>query len=132
MLDKEKVKELYLQGYNSANIANILNCKADAVRQCIHRNLKDLKNFHLVNKIRDKEIDRITKREAKQYMNDVTFIKKNRSIYKTNSDGDIVIDSNVNPVLSFDVPKRFKNENSVKEVEKRIKKSAYKKDELFI
>ena len=131
MLDKEKVKELYLQGYNSVNIANILNCKSDAVRQCIHRNLKDLKNFHLANKIRDKEIDRITKREAKQYMNNVTFIKKNRSIYKTNSDGDIVIDSNVNPVLSFDVPKRFKNENSVKEVEKRIKKSAYKKDELF-
>ncbi len=131
MLDKEKVKELYLQGHNAAGIAIILKCKSDTVRQCIHRNLKEFKISHLTNKIMSKEIDRITRHEAKLYMSDATFIKKNRAIYKTNSDGDIVIDVSVAPVVSFDTPKRFKNENSLREIDKRIRKSNYKKDELF-
>ncbi|WP_238899448.1 DNA-binding response regulator [Clostridium sp. YIM B02500] len=132
MLDKEKVKGLYLQGYNAVDIAFILNCKSDTVRQCIHRNLKEFKNSHLATKIRNKEIDRITRYEAKQYMSDSTFIKKNRSIYKTNLDGDIVIDVNAAPIVSFDTPKRLKNENSLKEIDKRIRKSNYRKDELFV
>lgn len=131
MLDKERVKELYLQGHNAAGIAIILNCKQDTIRQCIHRNFKEFKNSHLTNKIRNKEIDRITRYEAKQYMGDATFIERNRSIYKTNSDGDIVIDVSVAPVVSFDTPKNFKNENSIKKIDKRISKSNYKRDELF-
>lgn len=131
MLDKEMVKELYLQGYNAVNIALKMRCNSDTVRQCIHRNFKEFKNSHLANKIRNKEIDRITKHEAKQYMSDSTFIKKNRTIYKTNSDGDIIIDINVAPVVSFDTPKRFKNENSLKEIDKRISRNNYRKDELF-
>lgn len=131
MLDKERVKELYLQGYNSVDIAIILDCKSDTVRQCIHRNFKEFKNSHLANKIRNKEIDRITKHEAKQYMSDTAFIKKNRSIYKTTLDGDIVIDVSVAPVVSFDTPKKLKNENSIKEIDKIISKSNYRKDELF-
>lgn len=131
MLDKEKVKELYLQGYNAVYIAIDLSCKADTVRQCIHRNFKEFRDSHLANKIRNKEIERITRCEAKQYMSDVTFIKKNRSIYKTNEDGDLIIDTNVAPVVSFDTPRRFKNENSAKEVNRRIINNEYKKDELL-
>lgn len=131
MLDKEKVKELYLEGYGPSQISNILNCKPETVRKCIERNFKHFKSSHLATKIRNKEIDRVTRHESKQYMSDATFIEKNRSIYKTNSDGDIVIDVNVAPVVSFDTPKRFKNNNSEKEVNKKIIKSGYRKNELF-
>lgn len=131
MLDKEKVKELYLQGYNAVEIAITLKCKSDTVRQCIHRNLKEFRNSHLANKIRNKEIDRITRQEVKQYMSDAIFVKKNRSIYKTNLHGDLVINKNVAPVVSFDTPKRFKNENSEKAVNRKIINSKYRKDELF-
>ena len=84
MLDKEKVKELYIKGYSIVNIALILNYNSEAVRQCIHRNFKEFKNSNLANKLRNKEIDRITKFEANQYMSNTTFIKKNGSIYTTN------------------------------------------------
>lgn len=130
MLDKEKVKELYLKGYGAYQISNILNCKPEAVRKCIERNLKQFRNSHLANKIRNKEIDRITRYESKQYMSDLTFIKKNRSIYETNNDGDLIIDINVAPIITFDTPKRLANENSMKEINRKIIKSGYRKDEL--
>lgn len=131
MLDKEKVKELYLEGYGPSQISNILKCKPETVRKCIERNFKQFKSSHLATKIRNKEIDKITRHESKQYMSDAAFIEKNRSIYKTNSDGDIVIDVVVAPVVSFDTPRKFKNGNSEKEVNRKIVKSGYRKDELF-
>lgn len=131
MLDKEKVKELYLEGYGPSQISNILNCKPETVRKCIERNFKQFKSSHLATQIRNKEIDRITRHESKQYMSDATFIKKNRSIYKTNNDGDLIIDINVAPVITFDTPITFKNVISEKEVNRKIIKSGYRKDELF-
>ncbi len=132
MLDKEKVKELYLAGYGSSQISNILNCKPETVRKCIERNFKQFKSSHLSTKIRNKEIDRVTRHESKQYMSDATFIKKNRTIYKTNNNGDLIIDKNVAPCITFDTPRAFRNENSEKEVNRKIVKSSYRKDELFI
>lgn len=85
----------------------------------------------MANKIRNKEIDRITRYESKQFMSDATFIKKNRSIYKTNDDGDLVVDISVAPIITFDTPKRFVNENSKKEINRKIIKSGYRKDELL-
>ena len=35
MLDKKRVKELYLQGFNAVDIALRLNCKSDTVIFCI-------------------------------------------------------------------------------------------------
>lgn len=131
MLDKEKVKELYLKGYNAVQIAVTLKCKDSAVRKCISRNFKEFKTSNIAEKIRQKEVKRITLHESKQYMSDADFIKRNRSIYKTNKDGDIVLDKSVAPVVSFDTPRRFKNEYSEKEVDKRIVKSPYKKSLLF-
>lgn len=131
MVDKEKVKELYLKGYSSVLIAEELKCKPETVRKCIERNFKQFKSSHLATKITNREIDRVTKHEAKQYMSDITFIKKNRSIYTTNVDGDLVIDKNIAPVVSFDTPKRLKNENSFKEVNSRIINSNYRKENLL-
>ncbi|NRT90108.1 DNA-binding response regulator [Clostridium beijerinckii] len=131
MLDKERVKELYLKGYAAYQISNVLNCKPEKVRKCIERNLKHFRSSHLANKIRNKEIDRITRYESKQFMSDATFIKKNRSIYKTNDDGDLVVDISVAPIITFDTPKRFVNENSKKEINRKIIKSGYRKDELL-
>ncbi|OPJ63704.1 helix-turn-helix domain containing protein [Clostridium chromiireducens] len=131
MLDKEKVKELYLEGYGSSQISNILKCKPETVRKCIERNFKQFKISHIAIKIRNKEIDRITRHESKQYMSDSTFVRKNRSIYKTNNDGDLIIDRNVAPVTTFDTPRIFRNENNEKQVNRKIVKSGYRKGELF-
>ncbi|MDB2122228.1 MAG: hypothetical protein E7K85_17570 [Clostridium sp.] len=46
MLDKDRVKELYLQGYNSTEIAKLLKAKREAVKKCIQRNFGHLKSKH--------------------------------------------------------------------------------------
>lgn len=131
MIDKEKVRNYYLQGLNSNQIAKILKCTPPAVRKCIERNCREFKKSHLAAKMANKEVDKVTRREAKKFMSDATFIKKNRSVYKTDEEGNIKINENVAPVVTFDTPRRFKNENSLSEINKRIINSGYKKDELF-
>lgn len=132
MIDKEKVKEYHLKGLNSIQIARILKCNPPAVRKCIERNYREFKKSHLAAKMASKEIDKVTRREAKQFMSDATFIKKNRSIYKTDEEGNIEINKNIAPVVTFDTPRKLKNENSLSEINKRIINSGYKKDELFV
>lgn len=111
MLNKQRVKELYLQGENYRSIATILKANPETVRKCIYRNLKEFRNSHEAEKIRCKEIDRITRFESKQYISDKSFVMKNRSIYKTNLQGDLIINKKVAPIVSFDTPRRLTNEN---------------------
>jgi uncharacterized protein YjcR len=131
MLNIEKVKELYLQGYNPCQIAIVLKCNSSTIRQCIHRNLKEFKKSHLAEKIRKKEIDKITRQESKQYMSDKDFIKRNRSIYKTNKNGDIILNKEVAQIVSFDTPKILINEYEEERVNKSIIKNGYRKENLL-
>ena len=129
-LDKEKVKELYLRGYKAFQIAIMLNCNASTVRQCIHRHMREFRKSHLAENMRCKEIDRITRREAKQYMSDKSFIEKNRSIYETDIDGNIVLKQEAKEIVSFDTPRRLTNENSIKNINKNIIRSGYRKENV--
>ena len=52
-------------------------------------------------------------------MSDGAFIKKNPSIYKTNLNGDKVVDA-PEEFLPWDVPRRLKNDDSKELVEKRL------------
>lgn len=132
MLDKNKVKELYLQGKNAVYISLELGCSVDSVRKCIQRNLADFKTAHLIAKERDKEILKITRKEACNFMSDKDFIKRNPSIYRTAENGDIVINKEVAGALPFDVPKRFNNEFSHERVESNIIKAGYRQStDLF-
>lgn len=131
MLDIEKVKELYLKGYNPCQIAIVLKCNSSTIRQCIHRNLKEFRKSHLAEKIRRKEVDKITRHESKQYMSDKDFIKRNRSIYKTNESGDIVLNKEVAQIVSFDTPKILINEYEEERVNKSIIKNGYRKENIL-
>lgn len=111
MLDKEKIEELYKNGYKAVEIAEILGEKQENIRQCIHRNFKHHKIEHWTNRERDKEILRVTMRETKNFMSDADFIKRNRSIYRTKENGDIVVKKEVKNILPFDAPRRLTNEN---------------------
>lgn len=114
MLDKEQVRELYLGGLATSEIAKKLSSKQDTIKKCIQRNFNNLKHEHEIAKIRRKEVLKATNYEAAKYMGDSTFVKKNRSIYKTNPDGDIVVNKKVAPIITWDTPRRLVNENKVK------------------
>lgn len=131
MLDKEKVKNLYLNGYNAVQIANQINAKVEAVRKCIQRNYKEFRDDNRASKIRNKEVQRITEYESKQFMSDMVFIKGNRSIYKTDEEGDIILDKSIAPVVTYDTPRRLKNENSKRALDTRLRKSGYRKENIL-
>mgnify|MGYP000010625975 FL=1 len=129
MLDKEKVKEMYLKGYSASDIAKRLNASRHAVQKCIQRNMRLLKKSHDIAKEFNKEVKKVTRREAKQYMSDKDFIRRNKSIYKTNKNGDIVLNKSISGTVSFDTPRRYVNEFSSGRIDRNIKKSGYRKSE---
>lgn len=113
-IDKNKVKTYYLSGYNAKEISKKLNYDVEAVRKCIQRNYGDLKQKHKIAVIARKEAVKATNYEANKFISGTSFIKKNRSIYTTREDGDIVINREVAPVVTWDTPKRLANENKIK------------------
>lgn len=103
-----------MNGLSAKEISEELDVKIGSVKMCIQRNFKDLKAIHLKNrkylKFYENEVKKITKYESKQYMSDKTFILKNRSIYKTEKDGDIVLKKDIGCAVPWDVPRRLTNE----------------------
>lgn len=61
-----------------------------------------------------REILKAVNYQANRYMGDSTFVKKNRSIYKTKPNGDIVLNKKIAPVVTWDTPIRLANENKVR------------------
>lgn len=111
MLDKERIKKLYLQGYNAAEISKIIDSSVDSIRKCIQRNYGELKHRHEVAVAQRKEALRAINYESKRYISDREFILKNRSIYKTLPNGDIVIKREMFGIITTDTPTRLVNEN---------------------
>lgn len=110
-VDKNQIEELYLAGYNASEIGKKLSCNVETIRKCIQRNFSNLKSKHERALIQRREVLKAVNYEANKYISDSSFIKKNRSIYKTNPNGDIVINKEVAPVVTWDTPKRLSNEN---------------------
>lgn len=112
MLDKDRVKELYLQGYNAVEIAHRIKAKTEAVRKCIQRNFNtfDKEKHEEALRIR-REVIRATNKESTKYISDRSFILKNRSIYKTLPNGDIVLNKDVSGPVTWDTPRRLVNIN---------------------
>lgn len=117
ILDKEQVRKFYLEGLTSSEIAKKLKANKETIKKCIQRNFSNLKHKHEIVKVQRREVIKATNYEANKYIGDSAFIKKNRSIYKTNTNGDIVIDKEVAPVTTWDTPKRLVNENKVNKIE---------------
>lgn len=111
MLDKESIKSFYLKGYNAVEIAKKVCSSTEAVRKCIQRNFEDLKLKHEIAAIQRKEEYKAINYESNRYISDKAFILKNRSIYKTLPNGDIIINKEVAPVVTWDTPRRLVNEN---------------------
>lgn len=117
---KPKIEELYLKGFNASQITNILNSnledkkiKRETIQKHIQRNLLDKKMQHNIKVLENKEAIKAVNYEATRCMSDKSFISKNMSIYKTKKNGDIIIDKEIAPCITWDTPKRLNNENKV-------------------
>lgn len=111
MIDKERVKILYLQGYDAVEIAKLLRANKEAVRKCIQRNYFLLKEKHLEAKGYRREILKATSKESNAYISNRSFILKNRSIYRTKLNGDIVLKKEHRHNVTWDTPRILPNIN---------------------
>lgn len=113
-MDKDLVKKLYLEGYNAAEIAKIVLKTKGSVQKHIQRHLSNKKHLHERAVITRREALKAINYEANKYMSDKSFILKNRSIYKTKKNGDIVL-KNIDEIgcaIPWDAPRRLVNEMS--------------------
>lgn len=105
--DKIIIEKLYSNGVDAKEISRRIGKSVDAIRKYIQRNLKDLKEKHEFERERTKEVLRKTRWECSQEISNINFFKGNRSIYKQAKNGDLIIDKNVAPVVTFDTPTRI-------------------------
>lgn len=115
-MNKAEIKQLYLKGYNAVEISKKVSASVEAVRKCIQRNFKDLKYEHDIAVIQRKEQLRAINYESNRYISDRAFILSNRSIYKTLSNGDIVLNKDIAGIVTTDTPKRLINDNKCREL----------------
>lgn len=50
MKKKDRIKELYINGYNSKEISNITGFTQDSIKKCISRNFQEYKFIHRENR----------------------------------------------------------------------------------
>lgn len=131
---KKRVRELYKSGYNATEIAQIITKEnekegiykkttRESIKKCIQRNFKDLKKEHKENAKARKEVERALNYESKKYISDKALILKNRSVYETRENGDIVLRKEEDYVFASDMPKRLVNQD------KELKLESLKGDE---
>lgn len=106
--DKRIIEELYRSGIDAVRIAKQLKSRynVDTIRRHIQRNLKNLKDIHEKEKERTRLILKKTAWECAQEISVLDFAKRNLSIYKGNRSGDLVVNKDIAPVVTFDTPKR--------------------------
>lgn len=91
-LDKNKVKELYLKGYNAKEISNLLNEKHDTIRRCINRNFADLKFENRKARDLNKDMRRAVDNMNNSFISNSSLLKYNRQSYRYNKNGNLVFD----------------------------------------
>jgi hypothetical protein len=113
-IDKNKVRELYVKGYNAKEISSILSkikevdIKSDTVQRCINRNFSDLKLNHTKARNLNKDIKRSIDIMNNSFMSNSSLLKYNRQSYKYNKNGNLVFDEERGKRPN-DLPKNFYN-----------------------
>ncbi|WP_194189641.1 hypothetical protein [Clostridium chrysemydis] len=119
---RDRIKDLYIRGYNSKQISEIINYEnrdnlefkktnREAVKKYVYKYFKEYKDIHLKNAVSKKEALKAVNYESKRYLSDKSFILKNRSAYYTKLNGDIVLKDEMKDFSTIDMPKILKNEN---------------------
>ena len=109
-LNKNEVGKLYITGYDARQISEILCVNVESVRKCIQRNYSHFRNRHQEALRERKDSIKAINYECNRFISDKSFVQKNRSIYKTKENGDIVLNEDLGYIFTADTPRRLNNE----------------------
>ena len=108
MLNKEKVKELYLLGYNSKEIAKKMGVKQETTKKCIQRNFKECAMEHKKKRLERQDCIRAINSTNNKYIGTEQLIKWNCQSYKYVND--VLIFDRSRGEIPGDMPSRVKRE----------------------
>lgn len=109
-INKNEVGKLYITGYDAREISEILCVNVESVRKCIQRNYSHFRNRHQEALRERKDSIKAINYECNRFISDKSFVQKNRSIYKTKENGDIVLNEDLGYIFTADTPRRLNNE----------------------
>ena len=109
-INKNEVGKLYITGYDARQISEILCVNVESVRKCIQRNYSHFRNRHQEALRERKDSINAINYECNRFISDKSFVQKNRSIYKTKENGDIVLNEDLGYIFTADTPRRLNNE----------------------
>lgn len=117
-LDKNKIKELYLKGYNAKEISNLLNEKHDTIRRCVNRNFADLKFQHRKARDLNRDIKRAVDSMNNSFISNSSLLKYNRQSYRYNKNNNLVFDEKrgrrpVDLPKAYYVPKNLEDKKKI-------------------
>lgn len=101
-----KIKELYLKGYNAKEIANILDFTHKYIREYISKNLKEYKLEHIKNREINRTIIKAINNMNNSYIGNSALLKWNRQSYDYNENGNIVFNEK-HGTRTLDLPKTY-------------------------
>ena len=120
-----EIMDLYNAGYTYKDIGRIMFMSENTIKSIVKNwidslpapNREIIRKIHRQASFSRKDIRKAIDYEAKKEIGDKAFILKNRSIYNTKRNGDIVLkdESEIGCSFSFDTPRKLINEN--KEIE---------------
>ena len=109
-INKNEVGKLYITGYDARQISEILCVNVESVRKCIQRNYSHFRNRHQEALRERKDSIKAINYECNRFISDKSFVQKNRSIYKTKENGDIVLNEDLGYIFTADTPRMLNNE----------------------
>ena len=109
-INKNEVGKLYITGYDARQISEILCVNVESVRKCIQRNYSHFRKRHQEALRERKDSIKAINYECNRFISDKSFVQKNRSIYKTKENGDIVLNEDLGYIFTADTPRRLNNE----------------------
>ena len=125
-----EIMDFYNAGYTYKEIANIMFMKVNTVKTIVNTWINKLplksqlflRQKHKIERNAKKENLKVIKYEATKEIGDKAFIIKNRSIYKTKQNGNIILkdEKELECKVTWDTPRRLNND-SKEEKRKEIK-----------
>ena len=84
----------------------------------VYEDSKDTEHYFLIagerrlraSKLAKKDSIKAINYECNRFISDKSFVQKNRSIYKTKENGDIVLNEDLGYIFTADTPRRLNNE----------------------
>ena len=109
----DRIKQLYVQGLNAKEIANILGESHGHIRNTINQNLKEFRKEHIKSRDLNKSIIKTVKRMNNSYMSDLSLLKQNRQSFKYDKNNNLEFDKENRESKPADIPNKIYMRNIV-------------------